>query len=651
MAAVRAVHALVERMLARDGPLPALCEEQRSLACIVAEALDAPPRDEALVTLIQAATGTGKTVALLAPVMALAALQRRQGVRAHRATFSTCTNHLARQILDEDAPRVSRALEALGHLPVSVATRAGRRQFIDHDRVDRARERLGDGPTGSALDALHAFATFAEAEDHGVFVPPGLTSDALCVTLRTRPQAAAAFESGRRAAAEADLVLTNHALVLTDCRLHGRVLGPPGEAILFDEADALPEVARSVADDRIDLAFVASLAEALGADACDPLEALVRLCEEETRHRAHRLLAHCPRRDDLLALVGQIREALERAAPPDDDAAEEAGLLRARLAYFEACAGSGRAIAAVAAGATPALAVVHREPVRLLRRLVQRTQAAFLVSATLAAPAARPSPNDLLRALGIAPGMRTPARINFAGWADLEPRRYGRMRFRFADRSVPGPFEPGRDPPVSHREHLDYVARAIGEARRSGRVLVLCPSYDLARELAERVPDPLVQVRGTRLGSCLDAFRADPGAVLLTPAAWTGVSLPGLVDHVVIPRIPFQPHNVRDEARRDFLARLGLAAPVARRLVASDRYAAARRRLAQGIGRGIRGPDESCTVWLLDPRFPLPASMARAIGGPGQGPAVPHLELIHCVPARFRAGRRPTVDEGEIWPR
>ena len=651
MAAVRAVHDLVERLLARDGPLPALCDEQRSLARIVAEALDAPPRDEALVTLTQAATGTGKTVALLAPVMALAALQRRQGVRAHRATFSTCTNHLARQILDDDAPRVSRALEALGYLPVCVATRAGRRQFIDHDRVDRAREPLGDGPTGSALDALHAFATFAEAEDHGVFVPPGLSPDALCVTPRSRPQAAAAFESGRRAAAAADLVLTNHALVLTDCRLHGRVLGPPGETILFDEADALPEVARSVADDRIDLAFVASLAEALGADACDPLEALVRLCEEETRRGTHRLLAHCPRRDDLLALVGQIREALERAAPSDDDAAEEAALLRARLAYFEACAGSGRAIAAVAAGATPALAVVHREPVRLLRRLVQRTQAAFFVSATLAAPAARPSPNDLLRALGIAPGMRTPARINFAGWADLEPRRYGRMHFRFADRSVPGPFDPGRDPPAAHPAHLDYVARAIGEARRSGRVLVLCTSYDLARELAARVPGPLVQVRGTRLGSCLDAFRADPRAALLTPAAWTGASLPGLVDHVVIPRIPFRPDDVHDEARRDFLARLGLAPPVALRLVASDRYAAARRRLAQGIGRGIRGPDEHCTVWLLDPRFPLPKSMARAIGGPGQGQAIRYLELIHCIPARFRHGRTPAIDRGEIWLR
>ena len=62
------------------------------------------------------------------------------------------------------------------------------------------------------------------------------------------------------------------------------------------------------------------------------------------------------------------------------------------------------------------------------------------MSATLAAPAASPVPNDLLRAFGIAPGMRTPARINYAGWSDLQPGKYGRMRFRFADRSAPGPF-------------------------------------------------------------------------------------------------------------------------------------------------------------------------------------------------------------------
>ena len=192
-----------------------------------------------------------------------------------------------------------------------------------------------------------------------------------------------------------------------------------------------------------------------------------------------------------------------------------------------------------------ACVVVHREPVRLVRGLLNRTRAAFFVSATLAAPAVRPSPNDFLRALGIAPGMRAPARLNFAGWAELEPRRYGRMGFRFADRAVPGPFERDRDPPVSHPAHLDYVARAIEEARKSGRVLVLCTSYALVDERAKRVSSPVVHVRGARLGSCLDAFRADRRAVLLTPAAWSGVSLPGLVDHVVIPGVPLQQSPVR----------------------------------------------------------------------------------------------------------
>ena len=242
MAAVRAVRDLVERMLCAGGPLPALCEEQRSLARIVAEALDAPPGDEALVTLTQAATGTGKTVALLAPILALAGLQKRQGVRSHRATLSTYTNQLTRQILEDDAPRVSRALESLGYPAVSVATRAGRRQFIDPDRVERALARLGDrhdGPDGRSLESLGVFSTFAEAEDHGVYLPPDFTADALCLTAKSSPPAAAAFAACKRAAAEADVVLTNHALVLTDCRLRGRLLGPVVETVVFDEADAV----------------------------------------------------------------------------------------------------------------------------------------------------------------------------------------------------------------------------------------------------------------------------------------------------------------------------------------------------------------------------------------------------------------------------
>ena len=656
MAAVRAVCRLVERILSPSGPLPAHCEAQRSLARIVAEALDAPPHDGALVTLAQAATGTGKTIALLAPVMALAALQKKQRVRAHRATLSTFTNHLGRQILEVDAPRVGRALEALGYPGVSVALRVGRRQFIDHDRVARAAARLRAGsedPAAAALADLGAFDTFADAEDHQVFVPAGLHPDALCVTPRSGASAAAAFLACRRAATEADLVLTNHALVLIDCRTRGAVLGSGLRVptLLFDEADELPEAARSVADERIDLALLADTLDALGADARGPCRELARRCATATARGAHRVLVHCAERRPIIALVERLHAALGPLEAPRDDAlAEEALLLRARLGAFLGAAREGRAVATLVAGAAPALAVVHREPVRLLRHVFAHARAAFLVSATLAAPSARPHPNDLLRALGIAPGMRTPARLNFEGWTLLEPRRYGRMRFRFADRAAPGPFRRDGDTPVADPRHLEYVARAIAAARTTGRVLVLCTSYTLAQELAARVPRAVVHRRGARLASCLGAFRAQPGAVLLTPAAWTGLSLPGLVDHLVIPRIPFRAHRVRDEARRHFLSQLSMHPVAAERLIAGDRDAAARRTLAQGIGRGIRGSHDRCTLWLLDPRFPLPASMARAIGGPGQGAALRHLSLIHCIPARFRDGLHPAIDEGEIWP-
>ena len=653
MAEVRAVAGLVERMLACDGSLPALCEEQRRLARIVAEGLDAPPRQTPLVTFTQAAAGTGKTVALLAPVMALAALQKRQCVPANRALLSTWTNHLTRQIEGDDAPRVSRALEALGYPRVSVAARAGRRLFIDHDRVERALEGLPGargGGDATALEALRRFPTFVEAEHHGVFLPPGLAADALCLTPRSSPSAANAFAVCRLAAAAADVVITNHALVLTDCRLRGRVLGAPGQALIFDEADALPEAARSIADERIDLALARDVNDALGADAREPLDALERLLAHQTRSGRHRLLANSARRDDILALVARIGDALARAVPSDEDTAEEAENLLARLAHFDACARSGDAIAAIAAGPTPALAVVHREPVRVLRRLIEMTPAVFFVSATLGVPQARPNPNEFLRTLGIGPGTRGHAAVRFAPWVNLEPRRHGEMQFRFADRSTPGPFKPGCEPPEAHPAHLDYVARAITEARASGRVLVLCTSYDLVEELAARVTEPVVQTRGARLASRLDAFRAESDAVLITPAAWTGVSLTGLVEHVVVPRIPFRPDEVRDEARRTFLAALGVPQGAAGRIVARDRHAHARRKLAQGIGRGIRGPRERCTVWLLDPRFPLPASLARAIGGPGQGRAAPFIEFIHCIPARFRTGRRPAVANATIHP-
>ena len=182
------------------------------------------------------------------------------------------------------------------------------------------------------------------------------------------------------------MILTNHALALTDCRYRGGILGTGDTVptVVFDEADALPEVARSLADERIGLGLVADVVDAVGAKADAACRELKRLCAGETVRGDHRLLPSCAGKSRILELVGEIGNALETADFPDDDAAEEGKLLRARLRYFQDSTEGGGAVTAIAAGAVPSLAVVHREPVRILRHVFEKTQAAFFVSATLA---------------------------------------------------------------------------------------------------------------------------------------------------------------------------------------------------------------------------------------------------------------------------
>ena len=226
--------------------------------------------------------------------------------------------------------------------------------------------------------------------------------------------------------------------------------------------------------------------------------------------------------------------------------------------------------------------------------------------------------NDFVRALGIVPGIRAPARLNFAGWAELEPRRYGRMEFRFADRAVPGPFERDRDPPVSHPAPLDYVARAIEEARKSGRVLVQCTSYTLVGELA----------------------------VLPTPAAWSGVSLPGLVDHGRHSGVLFRPHAVRDRGHAELPRAVGIAAGCrgAPRCRRPDRRGAPQAR----SGDWPRDPGTARELHRVAPRSAISAAKVDGPGDrgsrSGEGGEAPATHQLHSPPvpqwppARDRSG-------------
>jgi Rad3-related DNA helicase len=200
---------------------------------------------------------------------------------------------------------------------------------------------------------------------------------------------------------------------------------------------------------------------------------------------------------------------------------------------------------------------------------------------------------------------------------------------------------------------LDYAAAGVRAAHeRGGRVLVLATSYGDAEAIVRRVEGGILHKRGQKLDGVLDAFRADPAAVLVSPAAWAGVSLPGLISHLVIPRIPFP---ARDEARDVVMVRAlmerGLTEGHARAVLHAQARIDAKRKLRQGIGRAIRLASDQAVLWLLDPRFPLPDPLVR---NPRlrlhQGAASRYRDLVQCIPARFRTGASPAFDRAEIFP-
>ncbi len=107
---------------------------------------------------------------------------------------------------------------------------------------------------------------------------------------------------------------------------------------------------------------------------------------------------------------------------------------------------------------------------------------------------------------------------------------------------------------------------------------------------------------------------------------------------MVIPKVPF---DVPDEQLDEVFEIDDGAAWL-------DAQSRAIRRLRQGIGRGIRNAGDSCVLWILDPRFPIPAQMVNA-GRATQGKAARLLPLAEAIPKRFRSGLRDAWSSAKIF--
>jgi ATP-dependent DNA helicase DinG len=559
--------------------------EQAALAAAVEHAL---ATGEHLVA--EAGTGVGKSLGYLIP-----ALESGQCV-----VVATATKALQEQLLHKDVPI---AAAAIGRT-VKVEVLKGRANYLCRRQLQGFQPFLmPDGRDGRAWEAMQGWLDTTETGDRAELdvEPSGALWSELavgpdrCSGRRCAFHSACFAEAARGRAAEADLVIVNHALYFAHLASGGGVL-PEHDAVIFDEAHRLEESAASWLGGNVSRAGL----RRLGAD-------IERACRDAQRTLPARQLDRVERTGErLLRAVapGSGRKRL-REVP-----AEQALVLIDALADLSiVLQGQGEDLDALSRRSLDAAAQVEAclEPGELERvvwaepdllawapvdvsdelreRLWNDGPTAVLVSATLATGE---DATFVRRRLGL-----DRAREALVG----SPFDFPEQALIYLPRAMPDPRSDG------------FTERAADEivsllALSEGRALVLTSSYralDAYREhVRGRVPyDVLVQGEAPR-ERLLERFRDEVDSVLIaTSTFWQGVDVPGeSLSLLVIDKLPFSaPGDPLHEARCEAVERGGgdwfrdYALPTAML------------QLRQGFGRLIRGHSDRGVVAILDPRL------------------------------------------------
>jgi ATP-dependent DNA helicase DinG len=603
--------------------------EQRAMSVAVAAAL----RDDRPL-LVEAGTGTGKTLAYLLPAVA----------SGRRVVVSTGTRALQDQLARSDVP----LLRTLVSTPFTAVTLKGVSNYLCRRRLAEqlAAPRPAGDPAAVELAALASWAAETETGDRAEV--EWLAEDApvwaeVTVTTDTRLGARCPyFEScfvtaARRRAEQADLVLVNHHLYASDLALRtgspgARVL-PEHDAVVFDEAHQLEDVVTEHFGARVSTVRLAQLVRdarlSLGATLFDhggggeaATAAVDRAAVALFARVRERLVtastdaARIPVPPDLLlgerqeawfrldhALEELARHADHAAAPPPPDVdedphdvarREQAGAVARRARAIRddlAILAEQRAASHVYWGelrlGAVALCAAPVDVAELVRRhVVHGAATPVLTSATLTVAGGF----AYTRArLGL-----TPEEVDEL--AVSSPFDYARQALLYVPRDLPPPGDPGFGAAACDR--LAALAAITG-----GRAFALFTSHRALREAHRRLaagPFRLLVQGSEPRASLVERFRGTPNAILLgTGSFWEGVDVPGdALSLVVIDKLPFAPHTDPLVA-----ARMQRAAERGGEPFEEVQLPAAAIALRQGFGRLIRRRDDRGVVAVLDGRL------------------------------------------------
>ncbi|WP_460461203.1 ATP-dependent DNA helicase, partial [Angustibacter peucedani] len=562
--------------------------------------------------LVQAGTGTGKSVAYLVPAIAHAQRTGRPVVVA------TATLALQAQVVDRDLPRVSEALAPLLGRRTTYGLVKGRRNYLcQHKLVGGFPEEEDDtlfGPPanvsrlGDEVVRLREWAEETASGDRDELVP-GVSERAWrqvsvsaheCLGGKCPMVDECFVEQARAAAREADVVVTNHSMLAIDA-FEGRQILPEHDLVVVDEGHELVDRVTSTITDELTAPMVERAArrahrfadvDALST-AADGLRGALELLP------AGRLTTLPEAVAAALVVVRDEARAVQTELKPEKGAEVDAARQVARAEVDELFEVSERLLD----GSEHDVAwlsddprrgpVLHVAPIGvagLLRERLYPERTVVLTSATLEL-------GGTFDAVARSVGLSGPDAPSWQGIDVGSPFDYSKQAILYCAKHLP---PPGRD--GTSDAAMDELAELITAA--GGRTLGLFSSRRAAEAAAEamreRLDVPVLCQGDDQMPTLVRAFARDARTCLFgTLSLWQGVDVPGPACHlVVIDRIPFpRPDDPLMSARAQAVADAGGNGFMA---VAAT-YAALR--LAQGSGRLVRHADDRGVVAVLDSRF------------------------------------------------
>ena len=226
---------------------------------------------------VQAGTGTGKSLAYLVPAI------RHAQATGGTVVISTATIALQRQLIERDLPRLADALEPLLQRRPTFAIQKGRNNYVclhklslPSDVPEALIEEDDISWLGRHVKRVNEWAQGTETGDRDDLEPgvPDLAwrqvsvTSTECLGASRCPHGEDCFaELARERTREADLVVTNHALLAIDALADTAVL-PEHDVVIIDEAHELDGRITSVATSEISaraLTMASRRADKLGA--------------------------------------------------------------------------------------------------------------------------------------------------------------------------------------------------------------------------------------------------------------------------------------------------------------------------------------------------------------------------------------------------